>query len=65
VLKADIEPVFGSYGLGDTATLSIVDARHPAGLTTTARIIAFSYVPQSDESIDKVELVFEGDQLNS
>lgn len=63
-LKADLDPVFGSYGLGDAATVSIVDPRHPEGLTTTARIVAMSYRPQSDDSVEEAELIFEGDELN-
>lgn len=63
-LKGDIEPVFGSYGLGDTATLSIIDPRHPNGMTVDARIVAFSYKPPSNDSIEEVELIFEGDELN-
>jgi hypothetical protein len=65
MLKADIEPVFGSYGLGDTAILSIIDSRHPAGLQTSARIVAMSYRPQSDDSVEEVELIFDGDALNN
>lgn len=64
MLKANLDPVFGSYGLGDAATVSILDPRHPEGLTTTARIVAFDYRPQSDDSVEQVELIFEGDELN-
>lgn len=64
-VKADLEPVFGSYGLGDTATISIRDARHPApGITFVSRIIAFDYRPPSDDNIESAELIFQGDELN-
>lgn len=63
-LKADLEPVFGSYGLGDAATLNIVDAVHPNGLAVQARMVAFEYRPSSDDSVDSVELIFQGDDLN-
>lgn len=63
-LKANLEPVFGSYGLGDTATVSILDPRHPNGFTTSARIVAMTYRPQSDDTVEQAELVFEGDDLN-
>lgn len=63
-LKANLDPVFGSYGLGDTATVSIIDPRHPDGFTTSARIVAMTYRPQSDETVEQAELVFEGDELN-
>jgi hypothetical protein len=63
-LKADIYPTFGSYGLGDTATVSIIDPRHPTGFTTSARIVALAYRPQSDDTVEQAELIFEGDDLN-
>lgn len=63
-LKADLEPQFGSYGLGDTATVSIIDPKHPVGLTASARIVAWEYKPQSDDTTDQAELIFEGDDLN-
>jgi hypothetical protein len=62
--KADLEPVFGSYGLGDACTISIIDARHPAGYTKTARIIAWTYKPTSDDGTAEAILTFEGDNLN-
>lgn len=63
-LKADLDPVYGSYGLGDTATVSIIDPRHPDGFTTSARIVAMTYRPQSDDTVEQAELIFEGDDLN-
>jgi len=63
-LKANLDPVFGSYGLGDTATVSIIDPRHPEGFTSSARIVAMTYRPQSDETVEQAELIFEGDELN-
>lgn len=67
MLKADLEPIFGSYQLGDTAVLSIIDPRHPyPGLTNNAaRIVAWSYSPQSDDTTEQAELIFEGDELNN
>jgi hypothetical protein len=63
-LKADLDPVFGSYGLGDSATVSITDPRHPSGFTTTARIVAIAYNPQSNDGVEAAELIFQGDDLN-
>lgn len=64
-VKADLSPVFGSYGLGDTATISIRDPRHPSpGITFVSRIVAFDYRPPSDDSIESAELIFQGDELN-
>ena len=63
-VKGDVEPFFGSYSLGDSSTVAIMDGRHPDGFQTTARLVAWSYTPQSDETSDEVQLVFEGDELN-
>jgi hypothetical protein len=63
-VKADIEPVFGTYNLGDTASIFIKDARHPDGVTFTSRMVAFDYRPPSDSNIESAELIFEGDELN-
>jgi hypothetical protein len=62
--KADIDPVFGSYGLGDAGTFAVVDAKHPNGASTTARVVAWEYRPESDDNVDQVELIFEGDELS-
>lgn len=63
--KADQEPVFGGYGLGDTAVANFQDPRHPeiVGQTFVARIIGWEYVPASDESVSMARLVLEGDDL--
>ena len=63
-VKDDQDPIFGSYGLGDTATLAIKDPRFPEGVQIQARITSFSYRPSSDNSVGEVELIFEGDELN-
>jgi hypothetical protein len=62
--KADLEPLFGSYGLGDSCTIAIVDPRHSEGFQRTARIIAWEYTPSADDNIASVTLTFEGDALN-
>lgn len=63
-MKADMDPIFGSYGLGDTALVSIVDPKHPDGTTISARIVSWEYRPASDDTVETVELVFAGDDLN-
>lgn len=63
-VKADVDPVFGSYNLGDSASIAIKDPRHPEGVTFTARMVAFDYRPPSDDNVESAELVFEGDELN-
>lgn len=63
-LKADLDPIFGSYGLGDTGKISILDPKHPNGLSAMARIVAWEYRPPSDDTVEQVELIFQGDELN-
>jgi len=63
-MKADLDPVFGSYGLGDAGTFSVVDAKHPDGASTTARVVAWEYRPGSDDNVDQTELIFQGDELS-
>lgn len=63
-VKADVDPVFGSYNLGDTASIAIKDPRHPNGITFTSRMVAYDYRPPSNDNVESAELVFQGDELN-
>lgn len=60
-LKGNVEPIFGSYGLGDYVTLSIKDARNPTGYTGAVRIIGFELRPQSSSQSEEVQLILPGD----
>ena len=60
--KANIEPVFGAYTIGDACTLIIKDPRHPNTLRHKTRILAFEYYPPSSERTEEVRLTFEGDE---
>lgn len=62
-LKGDLEPEFGSYGLGDAVKLRFVgDPSHsPAESVFESRILGWEYYPSSDEHVEYVRLVFEGD----
>jgi hypothetical protein len=64
-LKANLEPVFGNYGLGDAAQLFINDARHPEPemRTYNSRIIGWEYYPPSSERVEEVRMVFQGEDL--
>ncbi len=62
---ADRDPVFGSYGVGDSCTVVIKDPAHPTGLQAQARIVAISYSPPTSQGVEEVELIFEGDELNN
>jgi hypothetical protein len=63
-VKADKDPVFGSYNLGDLVQVAIIDPRHPEGVTAPARLVAMAYWPPSNDGVERAELIFEGDELN-
>lgn len=62
-IRADREPPFGGYGLGDAAELRFDDPRHPDGTTFTSRILGWEYYPPSSERNEEVRLVFEGEDI--
>lgn len=60
--KADMSPQFGEYGIGDLATVTLQDPRHPnvEDQVKSARIIGWEYYPGSSENVEKARLVLEG-----
>jgi hypothetical protein len=60
-VKSNLEPVFGSYGLGDTCGISIQDPRFPNGIFLRKRLLKWELTPQSSENAEEASLVFEGD----
>lgn len=61
-VKANLEPVFGSYNLGDTCGIVIKDARFPGmGLNIRKRLLRWELTPQSSDNSEEASLVFEGD----
>lgn len=63
-VMGDRDPIFGSYGLGDQASVYLIDARHPEGIRIQPRIVAMAYRPPSDDGVEETQLVFEGDELS-
>jgi hypothetical protein len=63
-VRGDLEPIFGSYGLGDACTLVIQDPRYPEALQTPTRLVAWDYTPSQSGASEEVSLVFVGDELN-
>lgn len=63
-LKADQEPVFGSYGLGDAVKLNIDDPMHPEPVDQVidTRILGWEYYPPQDSHTELARLVFEGEE---
>jgi len=61
-VKADRDPVFGSWSLGDNVSIYIEDSRFPRGLSQTARIVKWELHPQSSENVEEANVVFQGDE---
>lgn len=59
-IKADEQPEFGTYNLGDDAKFEVADTRFPEGLQTTVRVIGWSVTPSSSEAVEEVSLIIEG-----
>jgi hypothetical protein len=59
-LRGDVDPGFGSFGLGDSCRLVINDPKHPYPNheDVQCRIIGWSLQPTSDQTIDLVSLTF-------
>lgn len=60
-LRADAEPNFGSWNLGDPVELIIQDSMHPLGIDVPARISEYALTPSSGENPEEVSIVFVGD----
>lgn len=64
-IKGDLDPIFGSYAVGDACSIVFKDAKHPGlgGFTRATRILGYEYYPPSDDSVEMARLVFEGEDL--
>jgi hypothetical protein len=60
-MKADREPEFTDWVLGDYARLTFEDPLHPEGLVHPARILKWDYTPPSSDDTEEVRLTFEGE----
>lgn len=61
-VKTNLEPVFGSYNLGDICTIRIQDARFPSpGLNVQKRLLRWELTPQSSDNSEEAMLIFDGD----
>jgi hypothetical protein len=48
VVPAFVDPVYGSYNIGDDARLIITDSRFPTGLDEIYRIVGLNIQPGED-----------------
>lgn len=55
-VRGDVDPVVGSYDVGDDARIVIVDDRFPAGVDTYSRIIGFEVTPGDGDTLETVTL---------
>ncbi len=60
-VKGELVPEFGSYNLGDTCRIVIKDARNPTTFDSYKRLLKWELHPVSSDSVEEVNLVFEGD----
>jgi hypothetical protein len=70
VVKADQDPVFGSYNIGDACQLVITDSRNPssgssvAGIAIPSVIIGYEVHPMSSDGVEEVSIILPGDTIN-
>lgn len=64
-VKADLDPAFGTYNLGDACVIQIRDPRFPDTLTRATRIFGWEYYPPDDENVEYVRLTFEGEEYSN
>lgn len=60
-VKAEAEPVFGSYDVGDACRVIITDPRFPDGFQKDTRILSIEYYPPEDSNVEFARLTFEGE----
>jgi hypothetical protein len=61
-VKANLDPEFGSYNLGDTCGIAIKDPRFPGnGVFMRKRLLKWELTPQSSDNTEEANLLFEGD----
>lgn len=61
-LKADLDPIMGSYKPGDMAQVVIRDPRYPLTFKQFQRVLSFDYYPPSNDSEELARVVFEGEE---
>ncbi len=62
-VKGDLDPIMGSFGLGDSCRLSLKDPKHPDGYEIITRIIGFELHPPSSGSVEQLQLILPGDDV--
>lgn len=63
-VKGNLDPVFGTYSLGDNCQLAVKDPKHPVAVNIATRLVGFELTPQSSASSEEVKLILPGDQVD-
>lgn len=58
-VRGDIEPVLGSYTVGDEARLRVTDSRFPDGAEFTSRITSYTVTPPQGDMAESVQITLE------
>lgn len=61
-VKAEGDPPFGGYNIGDACKLVIRDPRYPTWFERYTRILGWEYYPPEDSNIEIVRLQLEGEE---
>lgn len=61
-VKADQDPIFGTYTLGDACRIVIHDPKHPNVFQKDTRLVGWEYRPPSSDGTEEARLMFEGDE---
>lgn len=64
-VKGDLEPQFGSYGLGDAVKIYFSDPLHPDPVNSIleSRILGWEYYPASNDHVEFARIIFEGEDI--
>lgn len=69
-IKADQDPVFGSYQIGDACRISITDPRNPSpgnsasGIDIPSAVIGYEVHPIASDGVEEVNIILPGDVIN-
>lgn len=60
VVRADLDPEFGTYDPGDWATLYVKDQRHPTGASSKVRVVDIAVRPAANDAAEQITLTLDG-----
>lgn len=69
-IKGDLDPIVGSYNIGDACQLVITDPRNPsidgatAGYSVPSMIVGMEIKPPASDGVEEVNIILPGDVFN-